>query len=99
MMKQTKVSVRGQTVIPREIREQLGIKPNTKLAWSVRDGVIIVVPIPEDPVRALVGILKDTGYTFEDFMEERRRERELDRRREERLMKQVEDAEERRHAR
>ncbi len=94
-MKQSTVSVRGQTVIPQEIRQQFGIKPNTKLAWSTRNGVIIVVPIPEDPVAASVGILKGSGFTFEDFMQERRLERELDRLREERLMKQVERAEKR----
>jgi AbrB family looped-hinge helix DNA binding protein len=98
-MKQTKVSVRGQTVIPHEIREQFDIKQNTRLAWSTRNGVIIVVPIPDDPVAASVGILKGSGFTFEDFMEERRRERELDRQREERLMKQVERAEKRRRGR
>ncbi len=95
-MKQSTVSVRGQAVIPQEIREEFGIKPNTKLAWSTRNGVIIVVPIPEDPVKASLGILKDTGFTFDDFLDERRRERELDRRRDERLMKQIEHAKKRR---
>lgn len=36
-MKQSKVSVRGQTVIPQEIRDELGIKPESMVAWSVRD--------------------------------------------------------------
>ncbi len=98
-MKQSTVSVRGQTVVPQEIREQFGIKPNSKLAWSTRNGVIIVVPVPEDPVKASVGILKGSGFTFKDFIEERRQERELDRSREERLMKQVEGAEKRRRGR
>ncbi len=88
-MRQTKVSARGQAVIPQEIRAKLGIKAGTKLAWSTRDGVIIVVPIPEDPVEASFGILKGKGYTFEDFMEERRRERELERQQEARLEAQL----------
>jgi AbrB family looped-hinge helix DNA binding protein len=78
MMKQTKVSVRGQTVIPQEIREQFGIKPNTKLAWSTQNGVIVVVPIPEDPVRALVGILKGRGPTTADLLAERRADLEME---------------------
>ena len=77
-MRQTKVSVRGQTVIPHEIREELGIKANTKLAWSTRNGVIVVVPIPEDPIKASFGILAGRGYTLEDFLEERRQERALE---------------------
>ncbi len=77
-MKQTVVSVRGQTVIPREIREQLGIKPKTKLVWSAQEGVITVIPIPEDPIEASFGILAGRGYTLEDFLEERRQERVLE---------------------
>jgi AbrB family looped-hinge helix DNA binding protein len=91
-MKQTKVSVRGQTVIPQEIRERFDIKPNTKLAWSTRNGVIIVVPIPEDPVAASVGILAGKGYTLDDFLREREQERELDRQRDARLDAQIERA-------
>jgi len=88
-MKQTKVSVRGQTVIPQEIREEFGIKANSKLAWSSRNGVIIVVPIPEDPVEAAFGVLAGRGFTLRDFLEERQKDRELDRRREALLEEQV----------
>lgn len=91
-MKRTTVSIRGQTVIPQEIREQFGIQPHTKLAWSTRNGVIIVVPIPEDPVAASVGILAGRGFTLKDFLEERRKERELDKKREQRLEAQVDRA-------
>ena len=76
---QSVVSVRGQTVIPKEIRKALGIKEGAKLSWIVKDNHIVVVPIPEDPVGALRGILKDSGYTFEDFMRERNEERERER--------------------
>jgi AbrB family looped-hinge helix DNA binding protein len=86
-MKQSKVSVRGQTVIPQEIRERLGIKPNTRLAWFVRDGAATVIPVPDDPIRASLGMLKGSGFTFEDFIRERNRERELEREREERAAK------------
>jgi AbrB family looped-hinge helix DNA binding protein len=88
-MKQTKVSVRGQTVIPQEIREELGIKPNSRLAWSARNGAIIAIPIPEDPVAASIGILAGKGFTLKDFLKERQKERELERRREARLDAQV----------
>lgn len=79
-MHQSVVSIRGQTVIPQPIRKELGIKPSTRLAWTSQDGVIIVVPIPADPVKASFGMLAGKGYTFENFMEERRREREVERR-------------------
>ncbi len=88
-MKQSTVSVRGQAVIPQEIRKQLGIKPNTKLAWSTRNGVIIVVPLPEDPVKASFGLLAGRGFTLDDFLEERQKQRELERKRETHLEGQV----------
>jgi AbrB family looped-hinge helix DNA binding protein len=88
-MKQSKVSVRGQTVIPREIREEFGIKANSRLAWSTRNGVIIAIPVPEDPVAASIGILGGKGFTLKDFLEERQKERDLEREREARLDAQV----------
>lgn len=79
----SKVSVRGQTVIPKEIRQALGIKPNTRLYWKLQDGAVLVRPLPEDPVRASLGILRGKG-SFEEFLrernEERARERELEER-------------------
>jgi AbrB family looped-hinge helix DNA binding protein len=78
------VSVKGQTVVPKEIREALGIKEGTKLVWTMRDGRLAVFPVPEDPLRASLGILKDSGYTFDDFMQDRTEERAAERALEER---------------
>ncbi len=73
------VSERGQTVIPKEIREALGLKPGTKLNWAVRNKTILVFPVPDDPITALMGILKDSPYTFEDYLRERNEERKRER--------------------
>jgi AbrB family looped-hinge helix DNA binding protein len=69
------VSTKGQTVIPKEIRQAAGIKDGTKLAWILREGELKVVVIPENSLKASFGILKDSGYTFDDFMQERDQER------------------------
>jgi len=73
---QTTVSVRGQTVVPRPICEALGITRGSKLEWQVRDGVILVFVIPQDPVRAAIGVLKDRGPTTEELLVERKVQRE-----------------------
>jgi AbrB family looped-hinge helix DNA binding protein len=73
------VSVRWQTVIPQEIREALGIEPKSKLEWEVKDGYILVHPMPADPVRAARGLFKEKGPTVEDLLTERRNERDRDR--------------------
>ena len=71
----TTVSRRGQTVAPREIRERMGIVPGCRLEWQIVDGLIVVTPIPPDPVRASVGILEGRGLTTGDLLAERRKER------------------------
>lgn len=83
----TKISTRWQTVVPREAREELGIGPDWSLSWEVRDGLLLVVPIPPDPVRASLGMLKGSGLSVEDLLEERRRDREHD----ERQLRDLED--------
>jgi AbrB family looped-hinge helix DNA binding protein len=74
-MKST-VSVRWQTVIPQEAREALRLEPNSKLEWEVKDGFLIVHPLPSNPIRASRGMLKDRGPSVDDLLAERRRERE-----------------------
>lgn len=79
----SRVSVRGQTVIPNEIRKAMGITPNCVLHWKIQDGVIIVYPMPRDPVRASLGILRGKG-SMEEFLRERRQERTKEQERERR---------------
>jgi AbrB family looped-hinge helix DNA binding protein len=78
----SKVYERGQTVIPKRIRDALAIEYGARLQWRVREGVIEVIPVPADPVRASIGLLKGKGFTFAQFLkerqEERRRERQLE---------------------
>ncbi len=72
----TTVSVRGQTVIPQEIREAMGIEPQTKLEWRMEGNVIVVYPIPIDAVQASIGIFEGQGPTTDELLRERRRERQ-----------------------
>lgn len=79
----TTISVRWQTVIPQEVREALRIEPNSKLDWEVKEGFILVHPIPADPVRAALGFFRDLDSPerpslTEELLAERRRERERD---------------------
>ena len=78
----SKVYERGQTVIPKRIRDALAIEHGARLQWRVHEGVIQVIPVPANPVQALRGILKGTGYTFAQFLRDRQREREAERRQE-----------------
>lgn len=77
---ESSVYARGQTVIPKTIREALAIDYGTRLHWELREGVIQVTPIPAKPILAARGFLKGKGVTFEWFMQQRQLERERERR-------------------
>jgi AbrB family looped-hinge helix DNA binding protein len=74
---QTKVSSRGQTAIPAQIRKKYGIKENSKLQWIDEGEIITVVPISEDPIKAFRGSSKNKDIV-KILLEERRKERERD---------------------
>ena len=87
----SKISTRWQTVVPKQVRDELAIGPDWTLSWEVRDGVALVVPIPPDPVRALYGILKGRGGSMvEELLEERRRDREREEAKERREWERLE---------
>ena len=76
---ESSVYARGQTVIPKNVREALAIEYGTRLQWEVHEGVIRVIPLPARPVQALRGVLRGTGITFKSFMQERQLERQRER--------------------
>lgn len=43
---ETSMSSKGQVVIAKEIREQLGLKPNQKFVEEVKGGKIVLKPLP-----------------------------------------------------
>lgn len=73
------VYARGQTVVPKRIRDAMGVEEGATLMWSVEDGIAKVFAIPKDPVAALYGIMKDKGPTFEEYLAERNAERKRER--------------------
>lgn len=78
-----KVGAKGQVVIPKAIRDEIGIKPGDEVAFEPDGAEVRVRRVQNDPahragaVRSLRGAWADVpaGGT-EDLMEERRRERE-----------------------
>lgn len=87
----TKPNLKGQIVIPKDIREALGIDENVPLNISVRDGGIFIYPIEEVLTKAEreVSYLKVLQMTkgawgqkgFAPYKEKRRLELDASRRR------------------
>lgn len=72
----TRVSVKGQTVIPREIRRLFNIGSGSRLRWEVRGHVIVVSLVSPDPLGASVGALAGVGLSLPDWVKNRHRVKE-----------------------
>lgn len=73
-----KTSSKGQLVIPKEIREKLGIIPGKKVLLQIVDKHVEITPLPDDPIKALRGILKGGPSLAEELLVERKKDNEID---------------------
>jgi len=76
----TSVSRRGQTVIPSPIRKRYGIEDGAQLVWLDDGRTIKVVPVGDDPIKALRGRGRGMNLT-ERLLADRKKDRDLERRR------------------
>jgi AbrB family looped-hinge helix DNA binding protein len=80
-----KVGTKGQVVIPKAIRDEIGIKPGDEVTFEPDGAEVRVRRADSDPdertagVRALRGLWADgPGGGSDALLEERRREREVE---------------------
>lgn len=57
----TKLSTKGQVVLPKDVRESLGLSSGAELEVEVRDGLVILRPIRRTSVDDLLGMLPWSG--------------------------------------
>lgn len=73
-----KTSTKGQIVIPKKIREKLGITPGKKVMLRIVGKHAEITPLPENSIKALRGILKG-GYSMtEELLAERKKDNQID---------------------
>ena len=82
-MARATVSAKGWVVIPKELREKYGLTPGRSVEVIDYGGIVSIIPVPADPVKALQGMFASVGgkYWTEALLEEHRREREREERR------------------
>lgn len=69
------ISSKGQIVIPKKIRKDLGIKPGQKVSVRVIDSQRIeLLPLPENPIEAFCGIFEEGSSLTEALLKERKEE-------------------------
>ena len=71
------VTVKGQVVIPSDIRQRHHIKKGTKICFLENGQDIILRPVTRQTIEAMRGSLKTHGDTLKALMEEKKIEREL----------------------
>jgi len=73
-----KTSVKGQIVIPKEDRQKLGITPGKKVLFRVVDDHAEITPLPDDPIKAMRGILKGGRSLSKELLKERKKDNKID---------------------
>ena len=70
----SKVTSKGQIVIPKEIRARYGIKRTTIIHWIQKGEGVLMIPDSEDAVIAAKGMIHKSGM-LEKLLQDRRADR------------------------
>ncbi len=70
-------TVKGQIVIPADIRKKFKIEKGSRVNVYEKGDKIIVEPLPDDPIKEGRGMLKTRGRVLKALMEDRKREARL----------------------
>ncbi|MCF8110190.1 MAG: AbrB/MazE/SpoVT family DNA-binding domain-containing protein [Desulfobacteraceae bacterium] len=70
----SKVTSKGQIVIPKKIRARYGMKPHSVIHWVQKGEGVLMVPDSEDSVLAARGMIRKSGL-LEKLLKNRREDR------------------------
>ncbi|MGA9363808.1 MAG: AbrB/MazE/SpoVT family DNA-binding domain-containing protein [Bacteroidota bacterium] len=76
-METSVVTVKGQIVIPKKIRKNLGITKGSKVAFIEKDGKIVLQPLNKNYFEGMAGVLGTEGRLLKSLMDDKKKEREL----------------------
>jgi len=74
----SKVTSKGQIVIPKLLREKYAIAATTKIRWIERSDGLLMIPESGDPIKAARGMLKGSGV-LNSYMKEKKLEKQRER--------------------
>lgn len=80
----SRVTSKGQIVIPKRLREKYAIVPAMTIRWIPKEEGLLMVPETDDAIKAARGMIKGAGllkvYLKEKQLEKRKEDRKLGKR-------------------
>ena len=74
--KTSTVSAKGCVVIPQDIRTALGLKKGDKVKFIDYGGVVALIPVSDNPIEAMDGMLKGESSLTKVLLETRKKDYE-----------------------
>ncbi len=75
----SKVTSKGQVVIPKKIRDKYGIQPSTVIYWLEKEDGVFLMPDSDDPIISARGMLKGSGI-MKSYLKEKKAEKKKEKR-------------------
>jgi len=79
-METSVLTVKGQLLIPKRIRNKYGIKSGVKVIFEETENGVVIRPINENYFKSFRGILKSTGDLKEEMRQMKAEEKKLEER-------------------
>lgn len=67
MIKEAKITSKGQITIPKEIRQKLNLKPGKKVTFLTRGKEAVITPKIEDPMKELKELRQEISFKEEEI--------------------------------
>jgi AbrB family looped-hinge helix DNA binding protein len=71
----SRVTSKGQIVIPKKLREKYAIAPSMRIRWISKEEGLLLVPEAEDAIKAARGMLPGSGL-LKAYMKEKALEKQ-----------------------
>lgn len=71
----SRVTSKGQIVIPKKLREKYAIAPSMRIRWISKEEGLLLVPEAEDAIKAARGMLPGSGL-LKVYMKEKAMEKQ-----------------------
>ena len=79
-METSVLTVKGQLLIPKRIRNKYGIKSGVKVIFEETENGVVIRPMNENYFKSFMGVLKATGNLKEEMKQMKAEEKKLEER-------------------